>query len=87
MTLDQLKNAIGENKVSAHAISAAEISNIMTYVNASLEMDRGTLDYYYSINVDDLLASDMPISDLDDLKSQGWAFTEDDKYIILYISI
>jgi hypothetical protein len=35
--------------------------------------------------VQSLLESDMPISDLDDLKKQGWAFVEDDKYLILYI--
>lgn len=85
MSIEDLKNALGDNEVSKHAIGAAEISNIMSYVNVSLEMDRGTLDYYYSIDVASLLASDMPVADLEDLKKQGWAFVENEKSIIIYI--
>jgi hypothetical protein len=85
MSIDDLKNALGDNKITKNHISAAEISNIMGYTSVSLEMDRSSLDYYYSINVQSLLDSDMPVSDLDDLKKQGWAFAEDDKYLILYI--
>jgi hypothetical protein len=85
MSIDDLKKSLGDNKVTKYPITAAEVSNIMAYTNVSLEMDRGTLDYYYSIDVQSLLESDMPISDLDDLKKQGWAFVEDDKYLILYI--
>jgi hypothetical protein len=85
MSIDDLKKSLGGNKVTKYPITAAEVSNIMAYTNVSLEMDRGTLDYYYSIDVQSLLESDMPISDLDDLKKQGWAFVEDDKYLILYI--
>jgi hypothetical protein len=48
-------------------------------------MDRGTLDYYYSIDVNELLASNMPVEDLDDLKKQGWSLTENDKNLVLYI--
>ena len=85
MRREDLNNALGDNTIQKHKISAAEISNIMTYTNVSLEIDRTTLDYYYSINVADLLDSDMPIADLDDLKKQGWAFTEDKKNLIIYI--
>ena len=85
MSIDDLKNVLGNNKVTKYSITAAEVSNIMQYTNVSLELDRGTLDYFYSIDVQSLLDSDMPVADLDDLKKQGWAFVEDDKYLILYI--
>jgi len=85
MTLGELKNALGDNKTAKYPISAAELYNIQMYVNPSLEMDRGTLDYYYSIDVNELLASDMPVDDLEDLKKQGWSLTQNDKDLILYI--
>jgi hypothetical protein len=85
MSIDDLKKSLGGNKVTKYPITAAEVSNIMAYTNVSLEMDRGTLDYYYSIDVNELLASDMPVDDLEDLKKQGWSLTQNDKDLILYI--
>ena len=82
MTLGELKNALGDNNTTKYQISAAELYNIQVYVNPSLEMDRGTLDYYYSIDVNELLASNMPVEDLEDLKKQGWSLTENDKDLI-----
>jgi len=86
MTIDDLINAVGENKREFRKIGAAEISNIMTYVNVSLEMDDKTLDYYYNINVKELLNSDMPDNDLEDLKEEGWAFDETKRNIRIFIS-
>ena len=84
MTLEELTNAIGENKVGFKKIGAAELSNIMDYVGVSLEMDRQSFDYYYNIKVDELLESDMPINDLDDLKEEGWAFDETRQNIVIF---
>ena len=58
----------------------------MRYVNVDLKMDKRSLDYYYEIDVDSLLKSQMPSNDLDDLKEEGWSFSEDRKKIILYIT-
>ena len=85
MDLENLKEALDGNELGVHHVSAAEVSNIMSYVNVSLEMDRTTLDYYYSIDVKSLLSSEMPISDLDDLKKEGWAFSKDGKELIVYL--
>jgi hypothetical protein len=85
MTLEELKNALGDNKPTKYQISAAELYNIQMYVNPSLEMDRGTLEYFYRIDVNELLASKMPVNDLDDLKKQGWFLTKYDEFLELYI--
>ena len=85
MKINDLESAIGGNCIGKHSVSAAEISNIMRYADVSLEMDRDSLDLFYSITVDELLSSDMPLSDLDDMKKQGWSFTEDKRHIIVYI--
>jgi hypothetical protein len=55
------------------------------YVNVNLELDSGTLEHYYSINVDELLNSKMPVSDLDDLKNQGWAYDRRKENLIIYL--
>ena len=85
MTLGELKNALGDNKPTKYHISAAELYNIQVYVDPSLELDRGTLEYFYRIDVNELLASNMPADDLDDLKKQGWFLTKNDEYLELYI--
>ena len=59
----------------------------MMYVQVNLELDRGTLEHYYRISVDELLNSKMPVSDLDDLKSQGWAFDENRDNLIIFLTI
>ena len=87
MNLNDLNDAIKENKIEFRKIGAAEISHIMLYVNVTLEIDDKSLDYYYNINVNELLDSDMPLNDLDDLKEEGWAFDEDRKNIVIYKSI
>lgn len=81
-----MDDAIGNNKVIKGAISAAKLMNLGLYVTVNLEMDYGTLDYYYSINVDDLLNSEMPITDLEDLKEQGWAYDETRDNIIIFLT-
>ena len=86
MTREELDSAIGENRVTSRHITTAEVANLMMYVQVNLELDRGTLEHYYSINVDELLDSRMPVSDLDDLKSQGWAYDETRENLIIYLT-
>ena len=87
MTLEDLNNAIGENKIEFRKIGAPEISNIMEHVNVTLEMDEKSLDYYYNINVNELLESDMPLDDLDDLKDKFCSYNKIKKYIFIFKSI
>jgi hypothetical protein len=86
MTREELDSAIGDNEVTTRHVTTAEVANLMMYVQVNLELDRGTLEHYYSINVDELLDSRMPVSDLDDLKSQGWAYDEARENLIIYLT-
>ena len=86
MTREELDSAIGENRVMSRHMTTAEVANLMMYVQVNLELDKGTLEHYYSINVDELLDSQMPVSDLDDLKNQGWAYDETRDNIIIYLT-
>ena len=87
MTIDDLNNAIGENKVTIRHVTTAEVTNIMMYVQVNLELDRGTFDHYYRINVEELLNSQMPVSDLDDLKEQGWAYDDNRENLIIFLEV
>jgi hypothetical protein len=53
-------------------------------VNASLLMDKETLDYYYEIDADELLKSKMPKEEYEVMKDQGWFFKNGK--IILYLT-
>jgi hypothetical protein len=85
MTREELDKTIGDNDVTSNHISMGEVTNIIMYVNVNLELDSGTLEHYYSINVDELLNSKMPVSDLDDLKNQGWAYDRKKENLIIYL--
>jgi hypothetical protein len=85
MSLEELKETLKDNKVEYCSVSTAELVNIYKFVNVNLQMDFQTLDYYYEINVNELLESDFPSSELETLKKQGWAFTEDNKFLVLYL--
>lgn len=85
MNLNDLKEALKGNEISYSSISTAELVNIYQFVEFDLQMDNKTLDYFYEIDVDDLIHSDFPNSELEALKKQGWAFTNDEKKIILYL--
>jgi hypothetical protein len=45
------------------------------------------MEHYYTIDVDELLNSKMPVSDLDDLINQGWAYNENRDKLIIFLTI
>jgi hypothetical protein len=85
MSLDELKSALDDNTLSYGSISASALANIMKFVDVELQMDKHTFDYYYEMNVDELLNSKMPTGELETLKKQGWGFNNDKKSLILYL--
>lgn len=87
MTIDDLNIAIGDNEVTTRHVTMAEVTNIMMYVQVNLELDRGTFEHYYRINVEELLNSQMPVSDLDDLKEQGWAYDDNRENLIIFLKV
>jgi hypothetical protein len=87
MTIDDLNTAIGDNEVTTRHVTMAEVTNIMMYVQVNLELDRGTFEHYYRINVEELLNSQMPVSDLDDLKEQGWAYDSSRENLIIFLKV
>ena len=85
MTLEELKEILGENTLSYSKVSLAELANIMPIVEVNLEMDKHSLDYYYQIDVNELLESKMTKEEVEMLKEQGWSFDDDKTKIILFL--
>ena len=67
MTREDIDIVVEDNDVTKRHLTMTEVANITKHVNVNIEMDGGTLDYYYRINVEDLLNSDMPESVLNEL--------------------
>ena len=87
MTREDIDIVVEDNDVTKRHLTMTEVANITKYVNVNIEMDGGTLDYYYRINVEDLLNSDMPESVLDELGNQGWAYDEKRENLIIFLKV
>ena len=73
MTKNELIELLKDNKSDErHHISAAALANIIKFANVSLQMDSDTLDYYYEVNIDELVGSEMPEEEYKVMKDQGW---------------
>lgn len=85
MTLKDVEDVLGENKLSYAKLTMSDIASIMEYVEATLLIDKECLDYYYEIDVNDLISSSMPAYLLDDLKRLGWSFNSDKSKLLIYL--
>ena len=84
MTRDILKELFKDNKLSnSKKISAAALANIMKFAMVNLRMDDKTLDYYYEVDIDELLESEMPDEEYNVMKEQGWTLNENNLNILL----
>jgi hypothetical protein len=73
MTKNELIELLKDNNLNEkHHISAAALANIVKFANVSLQMDGDTLDYYYEVDIDELVESEMPEAEFTVMKDQGW---------------
>lgn len=84
MTKKELKELLkGNSPKEKHNLSSSDFLNIGRFANVSLLMDKSTFDYYYEIDVDELLASKIPEEEYEVMKDQGWSIKGEK--IILYL--
>jgi hypothetical protein len=86
MTRIELEEALGDNNIISTSIKATELSSIMEYVKVDLQLDKRSLDYFYEIDVNELLSSKMPSNDLEDLKEEGWSLNKEKTKLILFLN-
>lgn len=85
MSSQEIYELLKDNTLSYNNISMSSLTNIMTFVHVDLKIDAKSLDYYYAINVDELSNSEIPKEEVEVLKSQGWSFSDDRKYLLLFL--
>lgn len=84
MTSAEVKELFKDNKKSdSKKISAAALANITKFATVNLRMDSKTLDYYYEVDIDELVSSSMPKSEYEVMNEQGWKIKNNN--LILYI--
>ena len=84
MTSEEVKELFKDNKKSdSKKISAAALANITKFATVNLRMDSKTLDYYYEVDIDELVSSSMPKSEYEVMNEQGWKIKNNN--LILYI--
>lgn len=85
MDLEQIEEVFSDNKISAGSIKIAFLITIGEYVPYTLKIDENNLEYYYSINVDDMIFSPHIEEIIYLLKDDGWTLTEDKQELVKYI--
>lgn len=84
MTKNELKDLLNGNSLNeTHTLSATAIANISPFARVLLKMDNKMLDYYYEIDIDELISSEMPNEEYEKLRDQGWSIKED-KLILFF---
>lgn len=84
MTKNELIELLKDNKLDGrHQISAAALANIMRFAMVNLRMDNDTLDYYYEVDIDELVESEMPEEEYMVMVDQGWCIKNNK--ILIYI--
>lgn len=82
MTREELKQTIRGSTSKNISLPLADLAKLKAMANVRLEIDRETNDYYYHINIDDLVDKDIDISILTD---NNWQLSLDEKSINLFI--
>ena len=84
MTKKELKELLkGNSPKEKHNLSSSDFLNIGRFANVSLLMDKSTFDYYYEIDINELLGSKIPEEEYEVIKDQGRSIKGEK--IILYL--
>ncbi len=73
-----VRNGIRKNK----SLPLADLVTLKSIVNVSLEIDRETNDYFYRIDLNDLVDKEF---DYSIISSNGWELSLDEQYIYLFL--
>lgn len=78
MTKEEISNIIG-SKSNNKKLSLADLSKLKEIANVDFELDRDNNEYYYKINLDDLINK---VFDLELLTNYGWKIINNDLVLI-----
>lgn len=66
--------------------SLTMVSELQRHVSVSVMMDKNTLDYYYSVSIDDISKSDLGEDELKGLVEDGWSLDKEEKSLIKFLT-
>ena len=75
---DVLSNTISYND----DFTSYDLLKLNEKIQVDLEMDRDNMLYFYGINYDRLLSSDLNRNDITDLFMKGWEYNKNEKKLI-----
>ena len=85
MTLNELNEIFEGSQPTPKNVPSWKIADISKKVNVTLEIDRQTLEYYYSIPVKDILNSKMTREELEALDDEGWVLDNKKQSLVIFI--
>ena len=82
MKKDELKALIRSGIRKNDTLPLADLAKLKQIANVSLDIDRETNDYFYRIDLNDLVGKEFEYNLLTD---NGWELSLDEQYILLFI--
>lgn len=82
MTKNELKVMIKNGVRKNNVLPLSDLAKLKSIANVTLEIDRETNDYYYKVNINDLVNKKFEYSILTD---NGWELSLDEQYIYLFL--
>ena len=82
MTKEEIKMMIRGSTKKNETFPLSDLAKLKTISNVTLEIDRETNDYYYKVDINDLVNKEFDYSIITD---NGWELSLDEQYIFLFI--
>lgn len=82
MTKDELKMLIRGSTRKNETFPLADLAKLKSVANVMLEIDRETNDYYYKVDINDLVNKEF---DYSIISNNGWELSLDEQYMFLFL--
>ena len=82
MDINEIKEIINKNEGTEEALSLSDLLKLKKAANVEVCINRESGEYYYKVNLDNLVNKEFNINIL---KKNKWVLSPDEKNILLYI--
>lgn len=82
MNIHEIKTLIRGSTKKNDMLPLSDLAELKSIANVTLEIDRETNDYYYKVDINDLIDKEFNTTIITD---NGWELSLDEQYIYLFI--
>jgi len=82
MNIHEIKTLIRGSTKKNDTLPLSDLAELKSIANVTLEIDRETNDYYYKVDINDLIDKEFNTTIITD---NGWELSLDEQYIYLFI--